>query len=293
MPHKAGFVNILGAPNVGKSTLINALTGENLAIVTPKAQTTRHRILGIINEEDYQIVLSDTPGLLAPKYELQTAMMDFIDEALEDADILLLVVESGADFPFDELLERIQKQDIPLILVINKVDLKDQAFLNTEMEEWKKRLPGARIIPVSALHQFNIEAIRQSILDLLPESPPYYDKDALTDRNLRFFVSEIIREKILLLFQKEVPYSAEVVVEEFKEEPGLVRIRASIHVARESQRGIILGKGGKAIKRLGTDARKSIEQFLGMKTFLDLQVKVSKDWRNDPKMLKWFGYSRQ
>lgn len=293
MPHKAGFVNILGAPNVGKSTLINALTGENLAIVTPKAQTTRHRILGIINEEDYQIVLSDTPGLLAPKYELQTAMMDFIDEALEDADILLLVVESGAAFPFNELLERIQKQDIPLILAINKVDLKDQAFLNTEMAEWEKRLPGARIIPVSALHQFNIEAIRQSILDLLPESPPYYDKDALTDRNLRFFVSEIIREKILLLYQKEVPYSAEVVVEEFKEEPGLVRIRASIHVARESQRGIILGKGGKAIKRLGTDARKSIEQFLEMKTFLDLQVKVSKDWRNDPKMLKWFGYSRQ
>jgi GTP-binding protein Era len=293
MPHKAGFVNILGAPNVGKSTLINALTGENLAIVTPKAQTTRHRILGIINEEDYQIVLSDTPGLLAPKYELQTAMMDFIDEALEDADILLLVVESGADFPFDELLERIQKQNIPLILVINKVDLKDQAFLNNEMEEWEKRLPGARIIPASALHQFNIEAIRQSILDLLPESPPYYDKDALTDRNLRFFVSEIIREKILLLYQKEVPYSAEVVVEEFKEEPHLSRIRASVHVARESQRGIILGKGGKAIKRLGTEARRSIEDFLGTKVFLDLQVKVSKDWRNDPKMLKWFGYSRQ
>lgn len=293
MAHKAGFVNIIGSPNVGKSTLLNALTGENLAIITPKAQTTRHRIIGIVNEEDYQIVFSDTPGLIEPKYRLQESMMSFIDTAMEDADIFLLVIEAAEGFPFDAIIEKLNRKDTPLIVVVNKIDLLDQEKVVLALEKWKQVFPTAMLLPISALHKFNIDDLKSLILDYLPESPPYYPKDELTDRHLRFFVSEIIREKILLIYKQEIPYSVEVVIEEFKEQEDITHIRATVYASRDSQKAIIIGKGGKAIKRLGTDSRKSIEAFLRTRVFLDLQVKVSKEWRNDPKMLKWFGYSQQ
>jgi len=290
MPHQAGFVNIIGKPNVGKSTLINALTGEKISIITPKAQTTRQRILGIVNEENYQIVFSDTPGILAPSYKLQEAMMREVDAAFEDADILLYIVEAGESTDQEQIINRIKAANVPLILVINKIDLTDQATLEMKINEWQKVFPEADIIPVSALRNANLQSIFRSILAKLPESPPYYDKDELTDKTVRYFVAEKIREKILLNYQKEIPYSVQVAVDQFKESENIIHIIALIFVARESQKAIILGHQGSAIKRVGTQARKDLEEWLGKKIFLELSVKVLKDWRDNEKELKKFGY---
>lgn len=291
--HKAGFVNIIGYPNVGKSTLMNALIGERLSIITPKAQTTRHRILGILNGEDHQVVFSDTPGVINPKYKLQESMMGFVESALEDADIILLLIESGSAHDHQDLVARIKDTDTPLIVALNKIDQSKQEIVTKELADWQAQLPEATVLPISALHSFNLDQLKQLILDMIPESPPFYDKDELTDKNLRFFVAEIIREKILLLFKQEVPYSTEVVITEFKESTDITRIFATVYVSRESQKAILLGHGGKAIKKLGIESRKEIEDFIGQKVYLELKVKVSKDWRNDPRMLKWFGYSPQ
>ncbi len=290
MAHKAGFVSILGKPNVGKSTLMNALVGEKLSVITNKAQTTRHRIKGIVSTDDYQIVFSDTPGILSPHYKLHESMMINVDEALVDADIMLYLVEIGETEPD----ERIAKLDLSggqkLIVVINKIDTAEQIIVENALRFWAEKIPGAEIIPISALHLFNIQKVLNTILDFLPEHPAFYPKDELTDKSYRFFISEIIREKILLLYRKEVPYSVEVVVDQFKEEGKMTRINAYIYVARESQKMIILGKGGQAIKRLGTDARKDIEKFLDKKVFLELTVKVDKEWRDNEQALKRFGY---
>ncbi len=291
MEHKAGFVNIIGNPNVGKSTLSNKLIGERLSIITSKAQTTRHRIFGIVNEDDYQIVFSDTPGVLKPNYKLQESMLRFSQSALQDADILLYITD-----PFekpdknDEFLERVKKSDIPVLIVVNKIDLIDQERLNEIIDYWQKELPDAEIFPISALHDFNINNLMNRIIELLPESPPFYDKDMLTDKPEKFFIAEIIREKILLHYKKEIPYSVEVEVEEFKEKEERVDIRAVIHVTRNSQKGIIIGHQGSALKRVGTEARKDMELFLGKKVFLQLYVKVSKDWRDKDNLLRQFGY---
>jgi GTP-binding protein Era len=290
MPHQAGFVNIIGKPNVGKSTLINALTGEKISIITPKAQTTRQRILGIVNEENYQIVFSDTPGILAPSYKLQEAMMREVDAAFEDADILLYIVEVGEPTEQQEIINKIKAANVPLILVINKIDLTDQATLEMKINEWQKVFPEADIIPVSALRNANLQSIFRSILAKLPESPPYYDKDELTDKTVRYFVAEKIREKILLNYQKEIPYSVQVAVDQFKESENIIHITALIFVIRESQKAIILGHQGSAIKRVGTQARKDLEEWLGKKIYLELSVKVDKDWRDSEKELKKFGY---
>lgn len=292
MPHKSGFVNIIGNPNVGKSTLMNALVGEKLSIITSKAQTTRHRIMGIVNGDDFQIVYSDTPGIINPHYKLQEAMMKFVESAFADADILLYVVEfgekpSGVD---PKVLERLKDSGIPVILVINKIDKSEQAAVEAVMKEWSGLLPMADIIPASALHSFNLDKVFGTILDKLPESPPYYPKDELTDRTMRFFVSEMIREKILLLYQKEIPYSCEVSVEEFREKEDITHIMATVHVARESQKMILIGKNGSKIKELGTQARKDIEDFIQGRVYLDLSIKVSKDWRENATQLKRFGY---
>jgi len=291
MTHKAGFVNIIGNPNVGKSTLSNKLTGERLSIITSKAQTTRHRIFGIVNEPDYQIVFSDTPGVLKPNYKLQESMLKFSHSALEDADILLYITD-----PFekpdknDEFLQRVKKSDIPVLIVVNKIDLIDQERLNEIIFYWEKELPQGEIFPISALHDFNIDNLMKRIIELLPESPPFYDKDMLTDKPEKFFIAEIIREKILLHYKKEIPYSVEVEVEEFKEKEERVDIRAVIHVTRNSQKGIIIGHQGSALKRVGTEARKDMEMFLQKKVFLQLYVKVSKDWRDKDNLLRQFGY---
>lgn len=293
MAHKAGFVNIVGNPNVGKSTLMNALVGERISIITSKAQTTRHRIIGIVNDTDYQIVYSDTPGVIKPNYKLQELMMGFSNSALTDADVLLYVTdvldstEKNAFF-----LEKVQKmQDTTkIILVINKIDLIDQKRLEELVEFWRSELPKAEIFPLSALEKFGVEQLFARIKELLPESPPFFDKDALTDKPERFFVNEIIREKILLNYSKEIPYSVEVVVEEFKEEEKIIRISAVIYCERESQKGILIGKGGKALRTVGTEARKDIETFFDKKVFLQLFVKVEKDWRNREKKLRNFGY---
>ena len=290
MPHKAGFVNIIGKPNVGKSTLMNALVGEKLAIITPKAQTTRQRILGIVNNENYQVVFSDTPGIMEPNYKLQEAMMREVNAAFEDADILLYLVEIGEPAYQLEIADRIKETKIPVIVVINKIDLTDQLTLEAKIRDWQQVFPGADIIPVSALRNANLQSVFRSILEKLPESPPYYEKDALTDKSERFFVAEKIREKILLNYKKEVPYSVEIAVDQFKERDNLIHISAYIFVARESQKAIILGHQGKAIKRVGTQARKDLEAWLGKKIFLELSVKVVKDWRNSEKELKKFGY---
>lgn len=290
MAHKAGFVSILGKPNVGKSTLMNALVGEKLSVITNKAQTTRHRIKGIVSTDDYQIVFSDTPGILSPHYKLHESMMVNVDEALVDADIMLYLVEIGETEPD----ERIAKLDLSgaqkLIVVINKIDTTEQIIVENALRFWAEKVPGAEIIPISALHLFNIQKVLNTILDFLPEHPAFYPKDELTDKSYRFFISEIIREKILLLYRKEVPYSVEVVVDQFKEEGKMTRINAYIYVARDSQKMIILGKGGQAIKRLGTDARRDIEKFLDKKVFLELTVKVDKEWRDNEQALKRFGY---
>jgi GTP-binding protein Era len=291
MTHKSGFVNILGNPNVGKSTLMNQLTGEKLSIITSKSQTTRHRIMGIVSGEDFQIVYSDTPGILNPKYRLQESMMRFVEGALEDADLLIYVtdvVEKRDKNP--EYLDRIAAADLPKIIVINKIDLSDNEEVNKLYDYWSEKMPGATVIPISALSRFNIENLLRIIIENLPEGPPWFPKDQLTDRYERFFVSEIIREKILLHYKKEIPYSVEIEIESYKEEKNITRIGAVIHVARDSQKGIIIGHRGEKLKRVGTEARKDIEAMLQGKVFLELFVRVSKEWRDNKSALKRFGY---
>lgn len=291
MTHKAGFVNIVGNPNVGKSTLSNALVGERLSIITSKAQTTRHRIFGIVNEPEYQIVFSDTPGVLKPNYRLQETMLRFSQGALYDADVLLYVTDT-VEKPdkYDDFVSAIKKIESPILLIINKIDLIDQTKLEELVAYWHEELPHAEILPISALHNFNVQMIMKRIVDLLPENEPYFPKDSLTDKPERFFITEIIREKILINYQKEIPYSVEVEVEEFIDTEKQVNIRALIHVARDSQKGIIIGHQGKSLKKVGTDARKDIETFLDKKVFLQLYVKVTKDWRDKDRILKQFGY---
>jgi GTPase len=290
--HKAGFVNIIGKPNVGKSTLMNALVGEKLAIITPKAQTTRHRILGILNHDDYQIVFSDTPGMIKPVYKLQESMMKFVESAFQDADILLWVVEIGENSPDEELLSRMKASESKVVVVLNKADLLSEEDALQRILAWEVLLPQSTVIAISALLNANISRLLSILVDALPVSPPYYSKEELTDRNTRFFVAEIIREKILMLFRKEIPYSVEVVVEGYKEKPSenIIHISATIYVSRDSQKAILLGHQGKAIKRLGTIARADIETFVGERVYLDLSIKVSKDWRNEENMLRRFGY---
>lgn len=293
MNHKAGFVNLIGRPNAGKSTLMNQLVGEQISIITPKAQTTRHRIVGIVNEEEYQIVYSDTPGMLEPKYALQANMMSFVKEALKDADILLLIIDIADKnmefFGFDKALT---EMDTPMLIALNKVDVSDQDGVESAVERLKKTFPNAEIMPVSALHAFGIEHLKNRVLALLPESPPYYDKDALTDKPMRFFVSEIIRERILENYQKEIPYSVQVEIESYKEEENIVRVSAVIYVARKSQKGIIIGHQGQKLKTVGTEARLKMEEFIGKKVFLEMHVKVDEDWRNKDRSLKAYGYKK-
>ena len=289
--HKAGFVNIVGNPNVGKSTLMNALVGERISIITSKAQTTRHRIMGIVNTDDMQIVYSDTPGVLKPLYRLQESMLNFSRSALTDADILLYVTDVVEKIDKnDDFLLKVKTQTVPVLLLINKIDLSDQNSLESLVALWRNELPQAEIIPVSAKSKFNLEAVMKRIHELLPESPPFFEKDALTDKPARFFVTEIIREKIFLYYQKEIPYSVEVIVEQYKESEKLVNIRAVICVERDSQKGIIIGRGGKALRKVGMEARYDIEAFLDKQVYLDLYVKVEKDWRSKDKLLKNFGY---
>ena len=288
--HKSGFVNIIGNPNVGKSTLMNALVGEKLSIITSKAQTTRHRIMGIVNGDDFQIVYTDTPGIVNPHYKLHEQMMGFVGSALQDADLFLLVTEVGETLKNQKILENVISSDIPVILIINKVDTSDQATVVKMMDYWQKQIPRAHVVPCSATEGFNVDKIFDLIMELLPENPPYFPKDELTDRSMRFFVSEIVREKILLLYDKEIPYSCEVAVESYKEGETLDKISAVIFVERESQKAILIGHQGKSIKRLGIEARKDIEEFTGKKCFLDLRIKVLKDWRNSETALRQFGY---
>jgi GTP-binding protein Era len=290
MTHKAGFVNIIGNPNAGKSTLMNALVGEKLSIITSKAQTTRHRIMGIVSGDDFQIVYSDTPGYLKPSYKLQESMMTFVESAFHDADIILFIIDLSDKSDLTELVEKIKKSDTPVITVLNKIDLSKQDEVERDIVEWSEKIPGSVVIPVAALHKFNIEKVFQTILDKLPESPPFFPKDTLTDKTQRFFTSEIIREKILLNFHQEIPYATEVAVEKFKEEDKIVRIFAYIYVTRDTQKGIILGHKGQSIKKIGTEARKDLEEWLEKKVFLELSVKVKKDWRDDDLQLKRFGY---
>ncbi|HKL09548.1 MAG TPA: GTPase Era [Bacteroidales bacterium] len=292
MPHKSGFVNIIGNPNVGKSTIMNQMVGEKLSIITPKAQTTRHRILGIVNSDDYQIVYSDTPGILKPSYKLQEKMMRFVGSAFEDADIFLYVTDVVEKMDKNQqYIDKLLQTKVPILLLINKIDLSNQEELNVLVEKWEKILPKAEVIPVSATNNFNLEQVFRRILEWLPEGPAFYPKDSLTDKTERFFVSEIIREKILYNYRKEIPYSVEVEVEEFKETEELLRIAATINVIRPSQKGIIIGHKGQALKKTGTEARKDIEQFFGKKVFIELFVKVSKDWRDKERDLKDFGYT--
>ena len=294
MEHKAGYVNIIGNPNVGKSTLMNALVGERLSIITSKAQNTRHRILGIVNDEQHQIIFSDTPGVMNPAYKLQENMMDFVHGAFQDADILLYMVETGEKGLKDEkLFERLKNTDLPILLMLNKIDRVEQDFVKEQILFWKELLPNAEIHPISALNKFNLDLVMTRIKALLPVSPPYFEKDALTDKSERFFVSETIREKILKYSKKEIPYSVEIEVEEFFDEEDIIKIRAIIFVARESQKGIIIGHKGRALKKVGTLARRDMEAFFQKKIFLDLYVKVNKDWRDDDKQLKRFGYNNQ
>lgn len=290
--HKAGFVNIVGNPNVGKSTLMNDLVGERISIITSKAQTTRHRIMGIVNTPSYQIVYSDTPGVLKPKYKLQESMLEFSEGALTDADILLYVTDVVEDPEKNkEYLERVAKENVPILLVINKIDLlKGDGELEKLVDEWHKRLPNAEIFPTSAKEHFNIENLKNRIIDLLPVSPPFFGKDALTDKPARFFVTEIIREKLLLNYDKEIPYSTEVIVEKFEEKENAIHIMSVIYVERDSQKGILIGKGGDKIKKVGIEARQDIEKFFGKKVFLEIFVKVEKDWRNRESKLRAFGY---
>lgn len=290
--HRAGFVNIVGNPNVGKSTLMNDLVGERISIITSKAQTTRHRIMGIVNTPEYQIVYSDTPGVLKPKYKLQESMLEFSEGALTDADILIYVTDVVEDPEKNkDYLDRVAKETIPVLLVINKVDLlKNNEELETLIEAWKKRLPNAEIFPVSAKEHFNVDNLKARIVDLLPPSPPFFGKDALTDKPMRFFVTEIIREKLLLNYDKEIPYSTEVLVEKFEEKEKSIHIMAVIYVERDSQKGILIGRGGEKIKKVGIEARKDIETFFDKSVYLELFVKIEKDWRNRENKLRQFGY---
>ena len=292
--HKSGFVNIIGNPNVGKSTLMNALVGERLSIITSKAQTTRHRIMGIVSGEEFQIVYSDTPGILKPAYKLQESMMKFVTGAVSDADVILYVTDTVEQSDRSaEIVGQIRQSGIPTIVVINKIDLSDPARLDALVEKWQAELPAARIVPVSARERFNLEGLFQTILELLPEGPAYYPKDTLTDKTLRFFASEIIREKILRFYDKEIPYCCEIEIESYREEPTIDRIAATIYVARESQKGILIGHKGEKLKRVGQAAREDMEQFLGKKVFLQLFVKVSDDWRNNERQLRRFGYEQE
>ena len=289
--HRSSFVNIIGNPNVGKSSLTNSLLGHKLSIITSKAQTTRHRILAILNEENYQLVISDTPGIIKPAHKLHETMMDSVSLTTEDADILLYVVEyKDHNLKDEKLFSKIKKINIPVILVINKIDLIDQNKLNDELDFWKLKLPNAEIWPISVKESFNTDKLLERLVELSPESPPFFPKDQLTDRNERFFVNEIIREKILLNYKKEVPYSVEVLTEEFKEDENIIRIRSIIYVERPTQKGILIGHKGSAIKNLGTASRIDLEKFFSKKVFLDLHVKVNKNWRSDENKLKKFGY---
>lgn len=291
--HKAGFVNIVGKPNVGKSTLMNVLIGERLSIISSKAQTTRHRIMGIINDDDYQIVFSDTPGMLKPKYELHKNMMSFVNMSLEDADVILFVTDLfETDEEIEDVIEKINQSGVPVLLVINKIDLSKENQLDEVTAYWTQRIKSETVIPISATESFNTERILQEILDRLPIHEPFYDKEELTDRPERFFASEIVREKIFLNYKKEIPYSTEVAIEDFFEEEKIIRIRAVIYVERNSQKGIIIGEGGKALKRVGTQARIEMEKFFGKKIFLETFVKVEDDWRKDKNKLKKFGYDQ-
>ena len=288
--HRAGFVNIIGNPNVGKSTLMNELVGEKISIITAKAQTTRHRIKGIVNGDDFQIVYSDLPGILTPAYKMQSKMMDFVQESLSDADVILYLIECGETKYNEDIIHTLQHIDIPTILIINKIDKATTEQVAASSIYWQTLLPKAEIVPISALMEVNIQHLMELIVKLLPECPPYFPKDELTDRPLRFFVSEIIREKVLLLYQKEIPYSVEVVVESFKEEENIINIGVTLYVERDTQKGIILGRQGAAIKQLGSEARKDIEAFLDKHIFLDISVKVLKDWRNNDAVMRRFGY---
>jgi GTP-binding protein Era len=291
MNHKSGFVNILGNPNVGKSTIMNALVGEKLSIINAKAQTTRHRIMGIVNGEDFQIVYSDTPGILRPQYKLQETMMNFVNSAISDADMILYVTDVTERMAEEgEYIDKIKESGIPVMIAINKVDISNQEDLEKMVEAWHKAFPGSPVIPVSALKNFNLDSLLNAILAKLPEGPAFFPKDQLTDKYERFFASEMIREKILTHYQKEIPYSVEIEIESFKEEKAIINIRALIHVTRDSQKGIIIGHKGSMLKRVGTEARRDMENFFGKKVFLDLYVKVTKDWRDKPSVLKKFGY---
>lgn len=289
--HKSGYVNIIGNPNVGKSTLMNSFLGEDLSITTPKAQTTRHRILGLLNSEDYQIVFSDTPGIIKPGYALQEHMMDFVESTFEDADVFLFLTEPNEKpLKDDRFLKKLQGAKVPVLLIINKIDLTEQAELEKVVAHWQELLPSAEIYPVSALNNFNTDVLLERILELLPEAPAYFSKDDLSDKDERFFVSEMVREAILKNYKKEIPYAVQVEVEEFKEEETIIRIRSTIYVERDTQKGILIGHQGNMIKRMGTDARKRMEAFFKKKVFLDLFVKVRKNWRQNEDQLRRFGY---
>lgn len=291
--HRSGFINIIGNPNVGKSTLMNNLVGEKLSIITSKAQTTRHRILGIVNGDNFQLIFSDTPGIIKPSYELQDSMMDFVKSALEDADVLLYMVEIGEKSIKDsEVHDKIQSAKIPTIILLNKIDLSTQEDIKNQINIWSNQYPDTEIYPVSALNNFNTEKVINRIIELIPESPAYFPKDQLTDKPERFFVNEKLREKILLYYNKEIPYSVEVQTEEFKEEESIIRIRSLILVERESQKGIIIGHNGVALKKIGSKARIDLEKFFGKKIFIELHVKVSKNWRSNSNQLRKFGYKK-
>jgi len=292
MKHKAGFVNIIGNPNVGKSTLMNAFVGERLSIITSKAQTTRHRILGIVNGEDFQILFSDTPGIIKPAYELQVSMMDFVKSAFDDADILIYMVEPGEkELKDEQFFNKIKNSKIPVLLLINKIDTSTQEIIEEKVLYWKEKVPNAELFVISALENFNVEAVFNRILEVLPESPAFYPKDQLTDKPERFFVNEAIREKILMHYKKEIPYSVEIDTEDFFESDKIIKIRSVIMVERETQKGIIIGHKGAPLKRVGTEARKDLEKFFNKKIHLELYVKVNKDWRNDKRQLRRFGYN--
>ena len=289
--HKAGFVSIVGNPNVGKSTLMNAWVGEKLSIITPKAQTTRHRILGILNADNYQLVLSDTPGVIKPSYEMQSSMMDFVKTALEDADILIYMLEIGEKQMKDEqLFEKIQRLSIPVIVLINKIDTADQTSLVASVDHWQGQFPKAKVFPISAITGFSVQEVLDYLISLLPPSPPYFPKDQMTDKSERFFVNEAVREQILKYYDKEVPYAVEVLTEEFKEEEKIIKIRSVINVERETQKGILIGHKGGALKKVGVGARKKLQAFFEKKIHLELYVKVNKDWRSNERQLKRFGY---
>ncbi|MCX7548760.1 GTPase Era [Xanthomarina sp. F1114] len=293
MMHKAGFVNIIGNPNVGKSTLMNAFVGEKLSIITSKAQTTRHRILGIVNGEDFQMILSDTPGIIKPAYQLQESMMDFVKSAFEDADVLIYMVEIGEKELKDEtFFKKITSSKIPVLLLLNKIDKSDQKQLEEQVQSWAEKVPNAEIFAISALEGFQVKEVFNRIIELLPDSPPFYPKDQLTDKPERFFVNETIREKILMHYKKEIPYAVEIDTEEFLEEEEIIRMRSVIMVERETQKGIIIGHKGSALKRVGIEARKDLEKFFGKQVHLELYVKVNKNWRSDQRQLKRFGYNQ-